>query len=111
MKNRVFLTALFLVVFFGTTAHALNCTQKINKEFDPRDNYDDCVDYGKEKCLSTSVEDIKKICGDVIGVADAHREESWRDVTVDRVAIEQRVLKQIRERAEKTKVRNNRTYY
>ena len=38
-------------------------------------------------------------------------EQSWSDVVVDKVAIEQSVLKQIRERAEKNKVRNNRTYY
>ena len=53
--------------------------------------------------------EIERICSEVIG--GNSREQSWSDVVVDRVAIEQRVLKQIRERAEKTKVRNNRTYH
>ena len=69
------------------------------------------MDFGLRVCGSTTDGQSKK---DIITICQSlglTREQSWSDVVVDRVAIEQRVLKQIRERAEKTKVRNNRTYY
>ena len=109
MKKLVFLTALFLMFFVVTTAHALTCEEKMEGFYHAR-KFDDlagCKNKGLRVCKSTSMADITVIWQS-LGLT---REQSWSDVVVDRVAIEQRVLKQIRERAEKTKVRNNRTYY
>ena len=109
MKKLVFLTALFLMFFVVTTAHALTCEEKLTQANNKGkfDNLSDCVSLGEKACRSTPKEGILIICQS-FGLT---HEQSWSDVVVDRVAIEQRVLKQIRERAEKTKVRNNRTYY
>ena len=109
MKKLVFLTALFLMFFVVTTAHALTCVQKIEAKVDSGAirTFADCVEFGSSQCRQTSPAELEKICLSF----GLNSEQSWSDVVVDRVAIEQRVLKQIRERAEKTKVRNNRTYY
>ena len=109
MKKLVFLTALFLMFFVVTTAHALTCMQKLQAKFESGKlkNMEHCIAIGEKICGQTSLDEIEEICRSF----GLNSEQSWSDVVVDRVAIEQRVLKQIRERAEKTKVRNNRTYY
>ena len=107
MKKLVFLTALFLMIFVGTTAHAKTCEEKLTNALDKGriDSLDSCKHMGMKMCGPTSSEDITAICVS-LGLT---RVQTWRDV--DRVAIEQRVLKQIRVRAETSKVRNNRTYH
>ena len=96
--------------FVVTTAHALTCEQKLTAKFHNGKitTMDQCMTIGSKICKSTSEGDLAMLCNELLGL---NSEQSWSDVVVDRVAIEQRVLKQIRERAEKTKVRNNRTYY
>ena len=109
MKKLVFLTALFLMFFVVTTAHALTCEQKIEAKVESGAirTMEQCMTFGEKRCLQTSPGELAEIC-QKWGLP---HKQSWSDVVVDRVAIEQRVLKQIRERAEKTKVRNNRTYH
>ena len=109
MKKLVFLTVLFLMFFVVTTAHALTCAQKIEAKVASGKiiTMDQCMKIGAKICGQTSEAELFGICQSF----ELMHEQSWSDVVVDRVAIEQRVLKQIRERAEKTKVRNNRTYY
>ena len=55
MKKLVFLTALFLMFFVVTTAHALTCEEKLTNANNKGkfDNLSDCVSLGVKACGST----------------------------------------------------------
>ena len=90
-KTIILFAFLSLMISVGTTAHAATCVEKIKAKVahGKITTFVECVKFGLKSCRQASEAEIEKICSSF----GLNSEQSWSDVVVDRVAIEQRVLK------------------